>query len=146
MPKRIRTQHRGNELYGLAQQRHTAGWTDQESESGFQDWVGRNQDLRDPKAIAQARSEYQTMAHPRLSGWLPRIRSLAQDIMDKEPPGTSRRFNHEFVKICRIARDHKVSVSAALREIASRPSRRDTTRVLKQGGDGRSERGDTARR
>ena len=118
MPKRNRTQQRFDELFALAQQCHRAGLTETQSDDQFQSWVSQNPDLVDDKAITTARSEYRKMAHPRLSGSLPHIRALAQAIMDKEPAGTSLRFNHEFFKICRFARDHRVSVSAALRELA----------------------------
>jgi hypothetical protein len=116
MPKRLRTQQRWEELYNLAQYRHTAGLTDEESRLAFDAWVDKNPDLQDRRAIATAWAEYQKMAHPRLAGWLPRIKKLAQHIINNEPAGTKRRFNHEFSKICRFARDHKISVSAAIRE------------------------------
>ncbi len=123
MAKRNRTQQRFDELYSLAQQCHSAGWTRAQSDQAFESWIIRNPDLQDDKAIQTARSEYQKMSHPRLSGFLPAIRELAQDIMDNEPPGTTLRFNHEFFKICRIARDHPISVSAAIQGVAAQRMR-----------------------
>jgi hypothetical protein len=120
MPKRIRTQQRFDELYNLALRRHAGGWTDKRSEEEFQRWTIKNPDLVDKDAITTAQSEYRKMAHPSLSESLPQIREVAQIIMDKEQPGTRLRFNHEFFKICRFARDHNVSVSAALLELSSR--------------------------
>jgi hypothetical protein len=117
--KRNRTQQRFDELYELAVRCHMNGWTDKMADDEFQCWAIKNPDLVDENAITTARSEFRKMAHPRLSASLPLVRALAQAIMDNEPPGTNRRFNHEFFKICRFARDHEVSVSAALRDYAS---------------------------
>lgn len=124
MSKRTRTQQRWEELYCLAQQHHEFRWTELQSESKFQSWVATNPDLQSDHAIATALSEYRMMTHPRLSGWLPRIRELATQIMAKEPAATRRRFNHVFLQICRAARDHNASVAAALTELASRLSGR----------------------
>ena len=124
MAKRTRTQQRFDELYRLAQQCHSAGWTPAQSVQAFQSWVISNPDLHDEKSIQTARYEYQKMSHPRLSGFFPAIRKLAQDIMDKEVPGTTLRLNHEFFKICRIARDHLLSVSAAIQGVAVQLMRR----------------------
>jgi hypothetical protein len=118
MVKRTRDKDRFEQLYSLAEHRHRAGLTDAESDEAFRSWVHKNTDLKGDKSIATAHSEYQKMAHPRLSGFLPQIRKLAHEIMDREPVGTKLRENHEFLKICRIARDHPISVSKAILEVA----------------------------
>ena len=120
MGKRSRTQQRFDELYDLAMRCHSNGWTDRKADEEFQRWAAKNPDLVDQAAITTARSEYRKMAHPRLSGSLPQIRGLAQAIIDKQPPGTALRFNHEFFKICRLARDYPGAVLTALREISTR--------------------------
>jgi hypothetical protein len=120
LSKRTRTQQRFDELYDLAMKHHAGGWTRKKSDDEFERWAINNPDLVEGGAITTARCEYRKMVLPSLSGSLPQIRRLAKAIMDKEPPGTSRRFNHEFFKICRFARDHHASVSAGLQELASR--------------------------
>lgn len=57
------------------------------------------------------------MADPQLWGKFPAIRDLATRIMDAQPAGTSKRFYHEFMKICRTAVKHPRGVDAALQAV-----------------------------
>ena len=80
--------------------------------------LAKNLDLLDEKARNVARDEFWDMADGALRGALPRIRLLTEQLMSLEPPGTSKRFHHEFVKICRKAR--KQGLDVAIRTVEER--------------------------
>lgn len=112
--RRVRTQSRFDGLYGMAVECHRAGKAPSQAERAFHIWTVENADLSGQKSIQTAKAEFQAMADLRLAGRLPLIRSLTQQRMEKEPPGTRLRFNHEFVKLCRFLAEFNGSVEDAL--------------------------------
>jgi hypothetical protein len=115
MPKRNRTKSRFADMFHLAVSAHTNNWSADRCEQELEDLLAKNEDLLDERAKNTARSEFRVMADPKLSGSLPKIQALTDQVMDAEPPGTSRRFQHEFLNICRKVL--KLGVGAAVREV-----------------------------
>jgi hypothetical protein len=102
-------------MFHLAVSAHTNNWSADRCEQELEDLLAKNEDLLDERAKNTARSEFRVMADPKLSGSLPKIQALTDQVMDAEPPGTSRRFQHEFLNICRKVL--KLGVGAAVREV-----------------------------
>ena len=118
MPKRNRTKSRFSDMFHLAVSAHTNNWSNDRCEQEQEDLLAKNEDLLDERAKNTARSEFRVMADPKLSGLLPKIQALTEQVMDAEPPGTSRRFQHEFLNICRKVL--KFGVGAVAQEVEQR--------------------------
>src|SRR5689334_11786518 len=118
MPKRNRTKSRFEDMYSLAVTSHTNNWTHDRAARELDVLLAKNLDLLDVRARHVARNEFWDMADGALPGALPRIRQLTERLMSLEPPGTSKRFHHEFVKICREAR--KRGLDVAIRTVEER--------------------------
>jgi hypothetical protein len=118
MPKRNRTKSRLEDMYSLAVASHTNNWRHERTAGELEVLLAKNTDLLDEKARNVARDEFWDMADSALRGALPRIRQLTEQLMKLEPPGTKKRFQHEFLKICRKAR--KQGLHVAIRNVEER--------------------------
>jgi hypothetical protein len=101
-------------MYHLAVTAHTNNWSSEQVRQQREELIVRNHDLVDEKARETARREFDDIVNPGLAGALPAIHALTEKIMFLQPAGGSKRFQHEFLKICRRAK--KVGVAAALRD------------------------------
>lgn len=117
MPKRVRTNQRLDQFYGLALTGHQHAWTMHKLSAELEILIDQNYDLEAAKAKATARAEFWVMADPCLNGWLPAIRELAEEKRDLQPVGARVRLNHEMIKFCRRAGKHINGPGVAIREI-----------------------------
>jgi hypothetical protein len=102
-------------MYSLASAAQTSNWGNERKTAEFEQWAAKNPDLVKGNSKDTARREFMYMTDPALNGCLPSILAATKQVMEAEPPGTKKRFQHEFLKICTHAR--KVGLAAAKRNL-----------------------------
>ena len=117
MSKCNRSRTRTEEALSLATTAAQQGWTQDRVDRELESSIARNLDLVELNAINTFKSEFYKFAHPRLNGFLPAIRRLADRAIDAQEPNGKRRFNHELSKFCNRALKHHAGLGVAIREI-----------------------------
>jgi len=113
VPKRNRSKSRFEDSYSLAQARQINNWSDKQARKELDELLAKNVDLVEERSRETFRREFWEMADPALKGALPSILAHTKRIMETEPSGTKKRFQHEFLKTCRLAK--RMGISAALK-------------------------------